>query len=123
MKKENTTGVHKELVKEFRAASVYRPMHIDRFEPGTELTYDITGVPGSNKGKVYLIIEKFVGGGFAGQVYRVKVLGIEFEAGPIEGIEVGGFFAIKILIPPSGFSRLFRNLLTGSGSRDHFSFS
>ncbi len=103
--------VHKELEEEFRAAAVYRPMHIDLFEPGTELIYDVTGVPGPNKGKVCLIIEKFVGGGFAGQVYRVKVLDIEFEAGPIEGLEVGGVFAIKILIPPSGFSRLFRNLL------------
>jgi len=103
--------VHKELEEEFRAAAVYRPMHIDLFEPGTELIYDVTGVPGPNKGKVCLIIEKFVGGGFAGQVYRVKILDIEFETGPIEGLEVGGVFAIKILIPPSGFSLLFRNLL------------
>lgn len=103
--------VRKELEEEFRAAAVYRPMHIDLFEPGTELIYDVTGVPGPNKGKVCLIIEKFVGGGFAGQVYRVKVLDIEFEVGPIEGLEVGGVLAIKILIPPSGFSRLFRNLL------------
>ncbi|MCK5724698.1 MAG: hypothetical protein KAI84_19345, partial [Gammaproteobacteria bacterium] len=103
--------VHKELEEEFRAAAVYRPMHIDLFEPGTELIYDVTGVPGPNKGKVCLIIEKFVGGGFAGQVYRVKILDIEFEAGPIEGLEVGGVLAIKILIPPSGFSLLFRNLL------------
>ena len=103
--------VHKELEEEFRAAAVYRPMHIDLFEPGTELIYDVTGVPGPNKGKVFLIIEKFVGGGFAGQVYRVKILDIEFETGPIEGLEVGGVFAIKILIPPSGFSLLFRNLL------------
>ena len=111
METKNMTGVHTELERQFRAASVYRPMHIDHFEPGTELTYNITGVPGPNKGKVYLIIEKFVGGGFAGQVYRVKVLDIDFEAEPIEGIEAGGIFAIKILIPPSGFSRLFRNLL------------
>ena len=103
--------VRKELEEEFRAAAVYRPMHIDLFEPGTELIYDVTGVPGPNKGKVCLIIEKFVGGGFAGQVYRVKILDIEFEAGPIGGLEVGGIFAIKVLIPPSGFSRLFRNLL------------
>jgi len=111
MDTEYSIEVHKELEEEFRAAAVYRPMHIDLFEPGTELIYDVTGVPGPNKGKVCLIIEKFVGGGFAGQVYRVKVLDIEFEAGPIEGLEVGGVLAIKILIPPSGFSRLFRNLL------------
>ena len=111
MDTEYSIEVHKELEEEFRAAAVYRPMHIDLFEPGTELIYDVTGVPGPNKGKVCLIIEKFVGGGFAGQVYRVKVLDIEFEAGPIEGLEAGGVFAIKVLIPPSGFSRLFRNLL------------
>ena len=46
---------------------------------------------------------------FAGQVYRVKVL--EIERGPIEGLETDAVYAMKILIPPSYFYRLFRNAL------------
>jgi hypothetical protein len=64
-----------------------------------------------------LIVEKFVGGGFAGQVYRVKVTNVE---GTIEGLEEGGIYATKILIPPSGFSRLFRNLLYWIGFQGPF---
>jgi hypothetical protein len=65
-------------------------------------------------------VDKFVGGGFAGQVYRVKILDIESGDGAIEGLEVGGIYAIKILIPPSNFSRLFRNVLYWIGFQGPF---
>ena len=99
-------------------------MRIGRYDAGTELTYDVKGVgphPGPGQedaaARVHLTVEKFVGGGFAGQVYRVKVTGIE---GTIAGLEEGGTYAIKILIPPSGFSRLFRNLLYWLGFQGPF---
>jgi hypothetical protein len=59
-----------------------------------------------------------VGGGFAGQVYRVKVLRI--DGAEIAGLEAGGNYAMKILIPPSGFSCLFRDLLYWIGFQGPF---
>jgi len=117
---EYSVEVSKKLEEEFRKAALHRPMHVERFEAGTELVYDVTGVARANKGKIRLIIERFVGGGFAGQVYRVKVLDIEYESEPIEGLEVGGVFAMKILIPPTAFSRLFRNALYWVGFQGPF---
>ncbi len=93
---------------------------IERYEAGTVLTYDIKGVTQRNRASVSLVVDKFVGGGFAGQVYRVKILDIESEDGAIEGLKVGGIYAIKILIPPSNFSRLFRNVLYWIGFQGPF---
>jgi len=117
MSKEYSVDVCRQLEAGFHAAKLHRPMRISRYDAGTELTYDVHGVGRAEKAKVHLLVEKFVGGGFAGQVYRVKVTGIE---GTIDGLEVGKIYAIKILIPPSGFSRLFRNLLYWIGFQGSF---
>ncbi|MHC5060048.1 MAG: hypothetical protein ACYTFK_03055 [Planctomycetota bacterium] len=107
------------LTNRFRAAGLHRRQRIEHYDPGTELTYEVTGVSDSNKAEVRLVIEKFVGGGFAGQVYRVKVLQVTPEES-IGGIVVGGSYAIKILIPPSGFSCIFRNFLYWLGFQGPF---
>ncbi len=120
MNKEYSIEVHKDLEKEFKQLALHRPMRIERYEIGTELAYDITTVGSALKGKVHLIIRKFVGGGFAGQVYQVEITGIESETGPIDNFEVGGVYAIKILIPPSAFSLLFRNVLYWVGFQGPF---
>jgi hypothetical protein len=117
MSKEYSVEVCRQLEAGFHAAKLFRPMRISRYDAGTELTYDVSGVGRTERAKVHLLVEKFVGGGFAGQVYRVKVTGIE---GTIDGLEVGKVYAIKILIPPSGFSRLFRNLLYWIGFQGPF---
>jgi len=64
-----------------------------------------------------LEVEKFVGGGFAGQVYRVKVQDAE---GGIAGLEAGRVLALKILVPPSRFSQIFRNVVYGVGFQGPF---
>ena len=120
MNKEYSIEVHKDLEKEFKHLALHRPMRIERYEIGTELAYDITAVGSTLKAKVHLIIRKFVGGGFAGQVYQVEITGIESETGPIDNLEVGGVYAIKILIPPSAFSLLFRNVLYWVGFQGPF---
>src|SRR4030042_4561556 len=114
----------RKLEEQIHAARLHRPMRIGRYDAGTELTYNVKSVsPRSDAGqegrevKVHLVVEKFVGGGFAGQVYRVKVTEVE---GTLEGVEAGRIHAIKILIPPSGFSRLFRNLLYWIGFQGPF---
>lgn len=112
--------VCRELENEFRQTELLRPMHFERYEPGTELVYDVTPVGETKSGSVQLVIEAFVGGGFAGQVYRVKILDIEPMDGLPEELEVGGVCALKILIPPSNFSRLFRNALYTIGFQGPF---
>lgn len=95
-------------------------MRVQRYDAGTELVYDVKAVAGTNEGRIRAVVEKFVGGGFAGQVYRVKVIDIDAHNGPIGNMEVGGTYALKILIPPSNFSRLFRNALYLAGFQGPF---
>jgi len=114
---EYNVEICNKLEAEFRAAKLHRPMRISRYDAGTELTYQVSGLGRAAEAKVHLVVERFVGGGFAGQVYLVKIAGIE---GAIEGLEEGRACAMKILIPPSGFSRLFRNILYWVGFQGPF---
>ncbi|MBN1391814.1 MAG: hypothetical protein JW947_03315 [Sedimentisphaerales bacterium] len=107
-----------ELTKQCRLAGLYRPIRVSRYDSGTELTFNVTGITQPNSAKVHLIVEDFVGGGFAGQVYKVKILNI--DGGPIDGLEAGGVYAMKILIPPSTFSRCFRDALYWVGFQGPF---
>ncbi|MDD5327879.1 MAG: hypothetical protein PHY02_08720 [Phycisphaerae bacterium] len=115
---EYSVNTCKELEKKCRLADLHRPIRIARYESGTELVYDVTGVAQPNTAKVRLVVEDFVGGGFAGQVYKIKILAL--EGGPIEGLEVAGVYAMKILIPPSGNAKLFRNMLYWVGFQGPF---
>jgi hypothetical protein len=120
MKKEYSVEVCKKLEAAFRDARLYRPMRVARYDAGTELVYDVREVAGAKAGRIRLVVEKFVGGGFAGQVYQVKVVKIDANNGSIDELEVGGIYAMKILIPPSVFSRLFRNALYWIGFQGSF---
>jgi hypothetical protein len=85
----------------------HRPV---RYENGTVLPIEITGVLPAVSGTAELTVDKFLGGGFAGQVYRCKLTALELPADQtIPGLELGKLYAIKIVIPPSAFSRWFRN--------------
>lgn len=118
MANEYSVEVCGQLQERFRHEDVCRPMRIGRYEPGAELTYQVRGFEGDGAANVRLTVERFVGGGFAGQVYRVRVLGI--EGGQVAGLQTGGIYAVKILIPPSGFSRLFRDMLYWVGFQGPF---
>ena len=120
MTQDYSIEVCKTLAARFRDAGLHRPMRVARYDPGEALVYNVTGVAGGNQGRVRAVVEKFVGGGFAGQVYRVKVVEIHGQNGPIGGLEAGGVYALKILIPPSGFSRFFRNTLYWVGFQGPF---
>jgi hypothetical protein len=95
-------------------------MRVECYDVGQELVYDVKEVAGTNKGRVSAVVEKFVGGGFAGQVYRVKIVEIDTHDRKLGGLEVGGIYAIKILIPPSDFSRVFRNIIYWIGFQGPF---
>ena len=103
--------VRAELIRDFQACDLIRPFHKSRYEAGEKLTYEVTGVFPANPGRVMLEVEKFVGGGFAGQVYRVTLLELESETEPPVGLTVGKTYAIKILKPPSGLGARFRDFL------------
>jgi len=105
----------------FAEQRLFRPLRRRRYDPGDELHYDITGVLPPHKGRAHLKIERFVGGGFAGQVYRVRVLDLKLPDGPIPGLEAGQTYALKLLVPTKGFARLLRSLLYAVGFQGPFS--
>lgn len=111
----------RELESRFREASLFRPLRVRRHEPGQVLEYDIRGVWPFRAARVRLAVEQYVGGGYAGQVYRVRVLELKASGGPIEGLEVGGAYALKILVPVSGLRRSLRNLFYGLAFQGPFS--
>ena len=104
-------ALRRELERRHGECQVVMPLRRSRYEPGDRLEYAITGVAEPRQGRLVLEVEKFVGGGFAGQVYRVRVLEVDSPDGPIAGLAPGGPYAIKILTPPSGFARVFRDFL------------
>ncbi len=118
MSKEYSVELLKQLKAKFHAIGLYRPIHPQRYEAGDELVYEVTGLARATKALARLSIEKFVGGGFAGQVYKVKLLSC--EPASIQGLCVGQSYAMKILIPPSNFSRIFRDTLYFVGFQGAF---
>jgi hypothetical protein len=110
-----------ELIRDLRSRmdqlGLARPGRVDRYEKGDELTYDVQPLDRQGSVRARVIVEKFVGGGFAGQVYRSRLLDL---SEPIAGLEIGKTCAVKILIPPSGFSRLFRDCLYRIGFQGPF---
>jgi len=108
------------LIRRFRGAELVRPLRVSRYEAGMERTYDVTGVFPAGEARVTVGIERFIGGGFAGQVYRVNVRRIEPVDGAIEGLAVGGPYAMKILVPPSRASAAFRNAIYAAAFQSPF---
>jgi hypothetical protein len=117
MAAEYNVEICKKLQAEFDAAHLHRPIRTARYDPGDQLTYQVSGFGKTGLARAQLVVEKFVGGGFAGQVYLAKITAVE---GKIAGLHEGRSYAMKILIPPSGFSRMFRNLLYWIGFQGPF---
>lgn len=111
------------LQQRFEDCQLKRPMRTARYEIGDELTYNIQFVEPGADAQVRLLVERFVGGGFAGQVYRVKIQSIIQDGTNLEkcgSLAVGQCCAVKILIPPSGTGLLFRNALYAVGFQGPF---
>jgi hypothetical protein len=103
-----------------RDAGLLRPPRVRRYEAGQILEYDVRGVWPDRPARVRLEVERHVGGGYAGQVYRVRVLDVAAPEGPVEGLEAGRAYALKVLVPVSGFGRFVRNTLYGLGFQGPF---
>jgi len=107
----STPSLRAQLEGQFEACELVRPLRRAIYDPGDLLDYAITGVVPAHTGRMVAEVERFVGGGFAGQVYRVKVLELQADDGPISGLSVGQPYAAKILKPASTFANVFRNFL------------
>lgn len=103
------------------AAGPLRRQRRTRYDRGRVFEFELTGVCPAGRAKARMTVEKFVGGGFAGQVYRARLDSLEPIEGQINRLEVGQVYAVKLLIPPSGFARLFRDFIYSVGFQGHFS--
>jgi hypothetical protein len=93
-------------------------MHRERYDAGDVLDYEVRSVsPDAGYLRMSVLVEKFVGGGFAGQVYRVRVLDLDGQSSTLKADQT---YALKILIPPSGLALFFRNLLYWIGFQGSF---
>ncbi len=116
---EYSVELCKKLEQRFGELDLHRPFSVERYDAGDELEYEVTPtIADAVPGRIRLQVEKFVGGGFAGQVYRVRIL--ESEESVENLLPVDSVFALKILIPPSGGSLFFRNVLHYIGFQGAF---
>ncbi len=98
-----------------------RPFRKARYAASDIVSFELESVAEKSLGKrarVTVEVRDFVGGGFAGQVYRVKAL--EVKPASVDGVRAGGVYSMKIFIPPSRMALLFRNLLYAVGFQSHF---
>lgn len=111
-----------EFAERLRQASVHFWRPPVRYEAGHVLKARIKGVVPAIEGEVVLRLEKFLGGGFAGQVYRARLERLELDGdGHIPGLARGGQYAVKIVIPPSRSAARFRNAIFWLGYQGPFS--
>lgn len=111
-KKQYSKELCRNLTEQIESAELAVPYRPVRYEDGDELTVSFTTVWPEISGKARFKILKFVGGGFAGQVYRCVLESLKL---PVDtentGLHEGSVYAVKIMIPASGFSRWFRDKL------------
>lgn len=112
----------RELTDQVRTAELAWHPRRRRHEAGDVLELDFLTVWPEAQGHGRFRIEKFVGGGFAGQVYLCRLEDLELHA-EAEGVPLspGGLYAVKVLVPPSAFSRRFRDLVYWLGFQAPFS--
>ena len=122
MAKAYSSEVCRQLAAMADEAGVLRPRRITRHEAGEVLELDLTGVSPVWKAHAAFELERYVGGGFAGQVYRAKLLRLEPDGGATAPVplDVGGTYALKVFVPWSGFGRWFRDTLYGIGFQAPF---
>lgn len=107
----------------YEACDVLVPYRPVRYDPGDELTYEAVGVSPRWEGTLRVQVERFVGGGFAGQVYRVRLVDlVATDARRCDSGDLipGAAYALKLLRPPSGGAARFRNALYALGYQAAF---
>ena len=115
---QETLGQLKDL---FGAQKLHRPLRVQRYETGQRLAFKMEGIDPLQKMEIELEVDRFVGGGYSGQVYKVKILRIESDTETPESLHAGGIYALKIFIPPGTVSRWIRNFIYALGFQGPFS--
>ena len=108
---QTVTDIRRKLYERIQEPDLEWTYHPKLYDRGDIFDAEVTGICPPNRAKIRLEVERFVGGGFAGQVYRVRILEIESKNGGIEGLRVGGVYAVKIGKPASPTALRFRNIL------------
>jgi len=121
MAAEYSTETIRNLQDAVRRERLLRAMRIERYEPGDELVRQVIGVSPAWEARVRVRVERFVGGGFAGQVYRVRVEEVEPAEACAEQLVSRGLYAMKVLVPPSHFAQRFRDAIYAVGFQGAFS--
>ncbi|MFU8779661.1 MAG: hypothetical protein ACNA71_01390 [Kiritimatiellia bacterium] len=110
------------LYARIRGFGLHVPFRVDRYESGTVLDLDLTTAWPEARCRASFLVEKFVGGGFAGQVYRCRFSGADdLAVAAGAGLQLDGTYAVKILVPPSRFAAGFRNWVYGLAFQAPFS--
>jgi hypothetical protein len=121
MSVEYSADVCRALAQRARECQLYRPARVARYDADAECEYEITPIvdhPGGSTYHARFLIQKFIGGGFAGQVYKARLIECNPSCPP--SLELNAAYALKILIPPSHFSVWFRNALYAVGFQGPF---
>ncbi len=122
MAKTYSSEVCHRLAEMADSARLLRPRRLTRHEAGDVLEVDLTGVAPAWRARAVFEVDAYVGGGFAGQVYRARLVRLDPpETGAGEPpLEEGGRYALKMMVPWSRFGRKFRNALYGLGFQAPF---
>ncbi len=101
------------LIERIRRIPLHMPYRLRRYESGDLLSLALTTAWPETPGEATFRVEKFVGGGFAGQVYRCALESVSLADGDAaaHGLVKGRVYAVKILVPPGRFAVMFRNLI------------
>jgi hypothetical protein len=102
------SDLRRRLISEIEKTPLERDYHPSRHENGDTLDVRLAGVVPRGTAQATLVVERFIGGGFAGQVYQARVERLD---GEISGLAMGGSYAVKVQRPPSAFSQMFRDAL------------
>lgn len=110
----------RDLLNVIREARLEVPSVPTRYEKGDILDLEFVTVWPEKAGRGTFRIEKFVGGGFAGQVYRCRLVSIEMKDGSAPCLKKDAICAVKIMLPPEQGARSFRDFLFGIGYQSAF---
>ena len=105
----------------FYGQKLHRPLQVQHYETGQRFTFEMEGVDPAQKIEVDLEIDRFVGGGYSGQVYKVIILRLAGATEIPASLSVGGTYALKIFVPPGTVSRWVRNFIYALGFQGPFS--
>jgi hypothetical protein len=97
------------------------PFRRDRYEPGDEIEVSFKTLWPEVTGCGRFRVERYAGSGFAGQVYRCRLLSVSGSDGADTGLREGGVYALKVLKPVSRGGRAFRDLVYRIGFQSPFS--